>query len=323
VQTNRTTILVLFLILVTVSFARTASAQTITFTFVLSCNPYIDPSCPQGNILVATQVGQVASDVVAIATVNSDVPGYTSPVPVNGGSLNWVSTPATYAQCASGIDIDCGARYDNPGGNSTIAGSVFGLPSGSSLLIGSFQAGATSEYATNLFAEFAGGIDVSLINPAILANLGLAGYATSGTGNLNDTFYPPTPEEDFSVSVTFTPTPTPVVRLSPIMLNFGPQGLDAPNTPQTVTLTNIGALPLLVTTVGTTGPNGGDFSEQNNCPMNPSTLPPGDYCSITVFFSPIAVGIRNANLTITDNAPDSPQMVSLTGIGVGGRVGLK
>jgi hypothetical protein len=36
-----------------------------------------------------------------------------------------------------------------------------------------------------------------------------------------------------------------------------------------------------------------------------------------VVFAPQGTGERNAAVTITDNAPDSPQMVPLTGIGVG------
>ena len=44
---------------------------------------------------------------------------------------------------------------------------------------------------------------------------------------------------------------------------------------------------------------------------------------ITVVFSPTETGTLSADVTITDNAPDSPQMVPLTGIGVGGKVRLR
>jgi uncharacterized repeat protein (TIGR03803 family) len=115
----------------------------------------------------------------------------------------------------------------------------------------------------------------------------------------------------------------PIVSLSPTNLNFDPQGFDIPNTPQTVTLTNSGGAPLLITSIAITGADGGDFSESNNCPINPTALPPGGHCSITIVFSPTASGTRNADVTITDTAPGSPQMVPLTGIGVGGKVGLK
>jgi uncharacterized repeat protein (TIGR03803 family) len=115
----------------------------------------------------------------------------------------------------------------------------------------------------------------------------------------------------------------PAVSLSPTNLNFGPQGIDIPNTPQTVTLTNSGGAPLVITSIAITGADGGDYFESNNCPISPNTLAPGSHCSIEVVFSPTASGTRNADVTITDNAPGSPQMVPLTGIGVGGKVGLK
>ncbi len=123
----------------------------------------------------------------------------------------------------------------------------------------------------------------------------------------------------FSLDVGFTPG----VCLSPTSLDFGPVGFDRPTTPQTVTLTNSGGAPLLITAIAITGANSGDFSESDNCPISPNSLTPGAHCSITVVFSPTGSGTRSADVTITDNAPNTPQMVALTGIGVGGPVGLK
>jgi sugar lactone lactonase YvrE len=115
----------------------------------------------------------------------------------------------------------------------------------------------------------------------------------------------------------------PGVTLSPTSLDFGPQGIHRPITPQVVTLTNSGSLSLSIASIAITGQNGGDFAQINNCPMIPNTLAPGNHCIITVVFSPIETGTLSADVTITDNASDSPQMVPLTGIGVGGRVRLK
>ena len=112
----------------------------------------------------------------------------------------------------------------------------------------------------------------------------------------------------------------PAVGLSPTSLDFGLQGINNPNTPQVVTLTNGGDAPLNITSIGITGTNSGDFDQTNNCPISPNTLAPGDHCNITVVFSPTETRTLSADVTITDNAPDSPQMVPLTGIGVGGKV---
>ncbi len=124
----------------------------------------------------------------------------------------------------------------------------------------------------------------------------------------------------FSLDVGLT---VPGASLSPTSLDFGAQGFHRVNTPQSVTLTNTGVAPLLISGILITGADAGDFSESDNCPMNPNTLGPGGHCSIVVVFSPTASGVRNAAVTVIDNALHSPQMVPLTGLGVGGKVGLK
>ena len=45
-------------------------------------------------------------------------------------------------------------------------------------------------------------------------------------------------------------------------------------------------------------------------------LQPGSSCLITVTFSPQLAGVRNASLSVSNNAAGSPQLVSLTGTGV-------
>ena len=115
----------------------------------------------------------------------------------------------------------------------------------------------------------------------------------------------------------------PEVTLSPASLNFGGQGVHRMNQPQTVMLTSTGSAPLTISNIAITGANKGDFDQWNNCPLNPNTLAPGDHCNITVVFSPTETGTLNADVAITDNALDSPQMVPLTGFGVGGKVRLR
>ena len=112
----------------------------------------------------------------------------------------------------------------------------------------------------------------------------------------------------------------PSVSFSPTNLDFGPQGIHRPTTPQVVTLTNSGAAPLSITSIAIAGQNSGDFAQWNNCPISPLTLAPGDYCTITVMFAPTETGMLGADVTVTDNAADSPQRVPLTGTGLGGKV---
>lgn len=115
----------------------------------------------------------------------------------------------------------------------------------------------------------------------------------------------------------------PAVSLSPTSLNFGPQGMQVPNTPQVVTLTNTGSAGLLISSIAITGTDQSSFSQWNDCPISPNPLAPGDHCAITVVFSPQQAGTLNAAVTVTDNAPGSPENVPLTGIGVSGKPGPK
>ncbi len=76
---------------------------------------------------------------------------------------------------------------------------------------------------------------------------------------------------------------------------------------------NTGNVALTITSISITGTNKGDFAQTNNCGTSVSA---GGSCVITVTFTPVAVGTRNAAVSITDNAPGSPQTASVTGVGV-------
>jgi hypothetical protein len=106
-------------------------------------------------------------------------------------------------------------------------------------------------------------------------------------------------------------SPGPYVTLSPASLTFGKQRVGTSSAPQVVTLTNVGSATLNITTLAITGTNNADYSQSNTCG---SSVNAGASCAITVVFTPTAMGTRTADVTITDNAPGSPQSVSLTGI---------
>ncbi|HEV2177454.1 MAG TPA: choice-of-anchor D domain-containing protein [Terriglobia bacterium] len=108
------------------------------------------------------------------------------------------------------------------------------------------------------------------------------------------------------------PSDQPAVTLSPTSLTFPTELLGQKSTIQTVTLTNTGNATLNLTMVAITGTNGTDFHEGTTCGK---TLAAGASCTFSVYFQPTAKGTRTAGLTITDNAPGSPQSVPLTGVG--------
>ena len=110
----------------------------------------------------------------------------------------------------------------------------------------------------------------------------------------------------------------PVASLSPTSLSFGNQEINTSSAVRAVTLTNSGNAALTIHSIGLSGPNSGDFHQQNTCPSSSSTLAAGASCTINVTFTPTADGSLSASLTITDNASGSPQSVALSGTGVVG-----
>jgi hypothetical protein len=112
-------------------------------------------------------------------------------------------------------------------------------------------------------------------------------------------------------------TMAPVVTLSPTSIDFGNATLGTTSTVvQPVTLTNSGNDTLTFTSNFTiTGANLTDFGiTSNTCG---TTLAAGSSCGFNVTFTPSAVGARSADVSIADNAADSPQQIPLTGTGVG------
>ena len=99
------------------------------------------------------------------------------------------------------------------------------------------------------------------------------------------------------------------IALNPAGLLFPTLSLGTTSEVQTVTLTN-GDNTLTINSIKLTGAAAGDFAETNNCP---STVTPGAQCTISVTFTPTALGIRKASIEITDSALGSPQFISLTG----------
>jgi hypothetical protein len=105
---------------------------------------------------------------------------------------------------------------------------------------------------------------------------------------------------------------TPLPSFSPLSVAFADQAVGTTSPPQKVTLTNSGTGPLTISSIGITGGNPRDFSQTNNCP---ASLAVGANCQISVTFTPMILAVLSASLTVTDNAPGSPQSVPLSGTG--------
>lgn len=97
--------------------------------------------------------------------------------------------------------------------------------------------------------------------------------------------------------------------VTPASYTFNSQVLNSSSTPETITLTNTGNANLSLARVTVTG----DFTLTNNCG---TTLAAGANCMVSVTFTPTAAGTRTGTVSFSDNAAQSPQIVSLSGSGV-------
>jgi len=139
-----------------------------------------------------------------------------------------------------------------------------------------------------------------------------------------------------NVAVTFTPTTTGVrtgqvtinddASGSPQVINMtgtgggpvvflGSSSLSFKSFPQTTTasktvkLTNVGSAALTVGSVVASG----DYSVTSNCV---GSIAPSGACNISVSFTPTVIGTILGEVTTTDNAPGSPHLISLSGVGL-------
>ncbi len=103
----------------------------------------------------------------------------------------------------------------------------------------------------------------------------------------------------------------PSLAIAPGSADFGTILQGATAAPQTIKIMNSGTSALHVSAVGLSGSNPGDFSQTNTCIGGAVAV--GQSCSITVGFSPKAEGQRTASLVLTDDAPNSPQSIALSG----------
>jgi hypothetical protein len=101
---------------------------------------------------------------------------------------------------------------------------------------------------------------------------------------------------------------TAVAALVPASLTFPSLQINQTSSAQTATLTNNGNATLVISNIAITG----DYAQTDTCP---GSLGIGSSCTFQITFTPTAGGARNGALSITDNAPGSPHMISLSGSG--------
>ena len=124
----------------------------------------------------------------------------------------------------------------------------------------------------------------------------------AGTRTASLTITDTTSGNQHVVNLTGTGNPSPTVSVAPSSLAFGNQSVGTTSSPLPITVTNTGTAALTFTGIVASGA----FAQTNNCvaPLQPFTN-----CVINVTFTPTAAGASTGALTLTDNAPDSPQIL--------------
>ncbi|HXH48546.1 MAG TPA: alpha/beta fold hydrolase [Terriglobia bacterium] len=113
----------------------------------------------------------------------------------------------------------------------------------------------------------------------------------------------------------------PVPTFLPTSITFAEQAVGTASAPESITLTNVGDASLSISGISLTGADPTDFSSSADT-CSGATITPNGSCTVSVTFTPSAIGTRTASLAITDNASTSPETVSLTGTGAGAVVTL-
>lgn len=152
-------------------------------------------------------------------------------------------------------------------------------------------------------------------NPATsTSTLTLTASATAATGTVTVTIKGVSGSLNHTTTLSLTVNTTgggAAVTLKPTSLTWGTIKVGTTAAARAVTVKNTGTATLNISNVATSG----DFAQKIVSASCGATLKAGKTCQIQVTFTPTQAGTRTGTLTITDNAPDSPQTVSLSGKG--------
>ncbi|MFY9842008.1 MAG: choice-of-anchor D domain-containing protein [Terriglobales bacterium] len=151
------------------------------------------------------------------------------------------------------------------------------------------------------------------------STLTLSASATAATGTATVTITGTSGTLTNTTNLSLTVNATgggPAVTLSPSSLKWGKIPVGTTSNSKAVTVTNSGTGTLSISSIAASGDFGVKaFKATKTVTPCGSTLAAGSSCVIKVTFTPTVTGTRTGDLTITDNAPNSPQQVPLTGKG--------
>ncbi|MGB9235806.1 MAG: choice-of-anchor D domain-containing protein [Terriglobales bacterium] len=168
--------------------------------------------------------------------------------------------------------------------------------------------GNVALFAMGLPSHATGGFAPNPSNSASTLTITAGSSAMPGTYIVTISGVAGTNTEQTSLQLTVAGVPR--VSLSPKSLTFSNEVVGEASAAKTISLTNTGTATLDIGSIVSSG----DFAiNSNTCS---STLAANKNCKIEVTFAPTQLGKRAGAITITDNAPDTPQTVALSGTGI-------
>ncbi|HSY33228.1 MAG TPA: choice-of-anchor D domain-containing protein [Verrucomicrobiae bacterium] len=102
----------------------------------------------------------------------------------------------------------------------------------------------------------------------------------------------------------------PALKFLPTSVTFPATTQGLSSTPITVAITNTGTSPMHISNISAGGNSPADFAN-SVASCNAATLAANASCTVSVTFSPVFSGPRSETLTVTDEAPNSPQVLNL------------
>ena len=118
--------------------------------------------------------------------------------------------------------------------------------------------------------------------------------------------------EIITLSGTGIPLPAASLALSTNNLSFGSESTGSSTVAQNVIVTNTGSGTVYFQSITLAGANPTSFASSNTCGASLAT---GAICKIGARFVPAVTGALSATITLSDNAGDSPQSITLSGTG--------
>jgi beta-propeller repeat-containing protein/HYDIN/CFA65/VesB family protein len=167
-------------------------------------------------------------------------------------------------------------------------------PSGTGLIFSTYLGGAGDDAGNSIAVDSSGNMYVTGTTASVNFPTTAGALQATNAGN----------GDAFVTKIANVTAPVPLFNTK--SLNFADQTVGTSSTVQAVTLTNAGDAALSIIGIQASG----DFGETNNCGTG---LAIGANCTISVSFTPTAVGVPTGSLSVTDNAANSPQAITLTG----------